>query len=147
MEIRPYRPEDAPACLAIFDSNTPPFFMPSERDEFAAFLANPGGAYFVGIAEELLVACGGYWPLPHAPVAALTWGMVHRDHHRRGFGRRLLDYRLAALHQHPGLVAVVIQTSQHSAPFFTRAGFVVEEVRADGYGPGLDEYRLRLQLS
>lgn len=147
MKIRPYRPEDAPACLAVFDSNTPQFFMPSERDEFAAFLAEPGGTYLVGIVDDHLVACGGYWPLPSAPVVALTWGMVHRDYHRRGLGRQLLDYRLAALREHPGLVAVVLQTSQHSAPFFTRAGFVVEEVRPDGYGPGLDDYRLRLSLS
>lgn len=147
MEIRSYRLEDAPACLAVFDSNTPPFFMPSERDEFASFLAEPGGTYLVGVADDLLVACGGYWPLHNAPVAALTWGMVHRDHHRRGLGRQLLECRLAALREHPGLVAVVLQTSQHSAPFFTQAGFVVEEVRPDGYGPGLDDYHLRLPLS
>jgi GNAT superfamily N-acetyltransferase len=147
MEIRPYRPEDAPACLAIFDSNTPTFFLPSERNEFVTFLAEPDGTYLVGIADDVLVACGGYWPLPHAPVAALTWGMIHRDRHRQGLGRQLLEYRLAALRQHPGLIAAVLQTSQHSATFFTRAGFVVEEVRPDGYGPGLDEYRLRLPLS
>jgi GNAT superfamily N-acetyltransferase len=147
MEIRPYRLEDAPACLAVFDSNTPQFFMPSERDEFASFLAEPGDKDLVGVADGLLVACGGYWPLPNAPVAALTWGMVHRDHHRKGLGRQLLEHRLAVLGEHPGLVAVVLQTSQHSAPFFTRAGFVVEEVRSDGYGPGLDDYRLRLPLT
>jgi hypothetical protein len=28
MEIRSYRPEDAPACLAVFDGNTPQFFLP-----------------------------------------------------------------------------------------------------------------------
>ena len=147
VEMRPFRPVDAPACLAIFDSNVPPFFLPSERDEFAAFLAEPGGTYLVGAIDERVIACGGYWLLPHAPVAALTWGMVHREYHRQGLGRELLQHRLAALRQQPGLVAVVLQTSQHSAPFFLRAGFVVEEVRPDGYGPGLDDIRLRLPLA
>lgn len=57
MEIRSYRPEDAPACLAVFGSNNPPFFMPSERDEFASFLAEEEvrhDGYGPGLDDERL---------------------------------------------------------------------------------------------
>lgn len=53
MEVRPFRPEDAPACLAIFHSNVPPFFLPSERNEFAAFLAAPEGVSVEALATLL----------------------------------------------------------------------------------------------
>ena len=43
--VRSYRKADNPACLALFDGNTPPFFDPSERPLFDAFLDAPDGAF------------------------------------------------------------------------------------------------------
>jgi len=113
VDIRPFAPDDTPACLAIIDHNTPPFFAPHERAEFAQFLAAPAGVYLVGIRAGAVVACGGYAMLPDAPVAVLTWGMVARAAHRQGLGWQLLQHRIAALRQHPDLNAIVLQTSQH----------------------------------
>jgi hypothetical protein len=46
LTLRAYRP--AAACLAIFDGNTPEYFAPHERGEYAAFLADEGSRpYFV----------------------------------------------------------------------------------------------------
>ena len=39
---RPYDPKDQAACLALFDANTPRFFAPSERPEFASHLQSCG---------------------------------------------------------------------------------------------------------
>ena len=44
--VRPYAIGDKNACLALFDSNVPDFFDPTERDLFVDFLDQPKGHYF-----------------------------------------------------------------------------------------------------
>ena len=72
--FRPYLPADTDTCLDIFDSNTPRFFDPSERDKFARFLIDPVGSYFVVEREGEILACGGYLVLADPSMAELTWG-------------------------------------------------------------------------
>lgn len=148
LAVRPYRPDDRGACLAIFDSNTPRFFAPSERADFAGFLdADPSG-YFVAEAGGTVVGCGGvfirggadglYW-------GGLCWGMVERARHRAGVGSLLLRERLVYLARtYPKLEAVLLDTSQHSQTFFVRFGFEAVKVTPDAYAPGLDRYDMRL---
>lgn len=142
--IRLYTPADRAACLALFDSNVPEFFLPRERAEFEEWLHKPfdsgeDGEYFVLEDAGRVVACGGVWLSPHndACAAGLSWGMVARDAHRRGYGSTLLRFRLERLRE-LGARGVHLDTSQHSAPFFARFGF--REVRRvqGGYGPGPD---------
>ena len=102
MKLREYAQADKEACLAIFDSNTPPFFAPHEREEFARFLETSSDPYFVVEHDGEVVGCGGILLIPNTPVAILTWGMVARARHRAGIGRRLLVERLHRLCQLPG---------------------------------------------
>ena len=81
MDLRPYRTEDAPACLTVFDSNLPDYFDPTERAGFEDFLRDPG-QYFVIEHDGRVIGCGGI--RAEAPEARLTWGMVHREFHRQG---------------------------------------------------------------
>jgi len=58
----PYEAADMDACLAIFDSNTPDFFAPEERDDFARFLArghDRDRPYIVLEREGAVIAWGG----------------------------------------------------------------------------------------
>ncbi len=64
------------ACLAIFNSNTPPFFAPHEREEFAQFLDTLSGPYFVVEHNGQVIGCGGFFLIPNTPAVVLTWGMV-----------------------------------------------------------------------
>ena len=147
--FRPYRPSDADACLAVFDSNVPVYFAPAERPEFAAFLAEMPCAYLVGeAADGGVVACGGWF---HAPergdgTAGLAWGMVRRDWHGRGVGRLLLEARLAGVHAAPGVRTLVISTSQHTERFYARAGFEVTARVADGHAPGIDKVDMQRRV-
>jgi GNAT superfamily N-acetyltransferase len=145
--IRPYAPSDAPACLAIFDGNTPRFFAPSERGEFAAYLAAPGGGLLVAEAPGAgVVGVGGYYLRAaggSAPEGGLAWGMVARAWHRRGVGGALLAARLDALWRQ-GAGAASVRTSQHSRGFFERAGFALVRAVPGGFGPGIDLVELRL---
>jgi len=157
--VRPYRPHDFEACLALFDSNTPPFFAPEERVLFGRFLQDDPARYFVLEEGGRLVACGGIALGPEsspdcsAGVAlgpqssGLTWGMVRRDLHGRGVGTRLLAFRLEWLRENaPHMREVRLSTSQFTAPYYARQGFQTLTVTPDGFAPGIDAVEMRLGL-
>ena len=148
MRVRDYTPADRAACLAVFDSNMPKFFVPPERDEFAAFLDALPGPYLV-IEDEsgTIVGCGGYAVEPGTGTADLCWGMVTRERHGTGLGRLLLHERIARVRADPDVAAVAMHTSQHTRSFYERAGFATEQVIPDGYAPGLDRCDMRLVIS
>jgi GNAT superfamily N-acetyltransferase len=143
--MRPYALADRHACLQAFDSNVPRYFAPHERDEFDRFLAAPDAEYFV-LEDQAgaIVGCGGYYVNRESGEAGLVWGMVVRTHHGMGIGRKLLDYRLARLRTDPDVRMVILETSQHSAGFFAKAGFLIEHIIPDGFAPGLDQVKMRL---
>jgi len=146
MTFEAYVSSDRANCLAIFDSNTPTFFLASERDEFASFLDFPRGHYLVVRKNDHIIGCGGIAPGHDAVL--LCWGMIHREFHRHGLGRALLEERLRVARQrYAHLQRVRIETSQHSAPFFERAGFFVETTAINGFGEGMDRVTMSLSLS
>ena len=147
MILRDYTPQDKTACLELFDSNLDPYFMPHEREQFSRFLDNKVGEYFVVEEEGVIVGCGGIATTPETGEGNLTWGMINRGKHGQGIGRFLTEGRLARLRQIPGLKTVAIQTSQHTVGFYTRYGFEVKEIVRDGFGPGLDNYKMTLFLN
>ena len=142
--LRPYAPADEAACLALFDSNTPDFFAPAERADFADYLRRADEAILcVVLPAGELVAVGGTYV--RDGVGGLAWGMVGRAWHGQGIGRQLLAARLAALAA-AGVATVSVRTSQHSRGFFERAGFVPGRVVPDGFAPGLDLIELHRVL-
>ena len=147
VNVHPYTPQDRLACLGIFDGNTPEFFAPSERTEFAAFLDAATENYLVlESANGVIIGCGGYYVKSAGGIAGLAWGMVARAWHKRGFGRVLLEARLLLLRRSPDAALVRVSTSQHSRGFFERCGFRAVRVVPDGYAPGIDRVELDLAL-
>ncbi|MFP4281415.1 MAG: GNAT family N-acetyltransferase [Verrucomicrobiota bacterium] len=141
--ISRYRPEDATACLALFEGNADPYFAAEERALFARFLDNPQWTadYFVVRHEGDIVACGG-WMADTDGVLELSWGMVSRTRHGTGLGTTLLLYRLEQLAAEHAGATVRVRTSQHTAGFFARFGFRETARQTDGFGPGLDTVTL-----
>lgn len=147
MRIRAYAPADRGACLAVFDSNVPAFFVPGEREGFAGFLDALPGPYLVLEDEDgAVVGCGGWAIVPETRTADLCWGMVSLPRHGTGLGRMLFDARLDGIRAGPGADAVALNTSQHTRGFYERRGFVTERVVPDGFAPGLDRCDMRLVL-
>ncbi|MGK9231494.1 GNAT family N-acetyltransferase [Inquilinus limosus] len=146
--IRPWRPEDRPLGLALFDSNVPRFFAAQERQDFINFLDALSGPYFVlEDAAGEAVGCGGYEAAEGDPsVAALCWGMVRADRHRVGLGTHLLTERLDRIAADPAFRSVAIETTQHSRGFFARFGFVETRSVPDGFAPGMDLVEMTLDL-
>lgn len=145
--LRPYTASDRPACLALFDSNVPAFFAVHERAEFADHLDQmaPEPAPFLVVAfQGQPIACGGL-SLQGDGAASLSWGMVGRDWQGRGMGTLLTKARLD-LARSSGITRLTLATSQHTAAFYARFGFVVEAITPDGFAPGLDRVDMALDL-
>jgi len=154
MTIRPYSPADRAACLAIFEGNMPRYFVPEELPGFARWLdAQDAGRlaypeslaepYFVVENDGQVVACGGLGVLLDQPLLTMAWGMVRHDLHGQGIGRALLRHRLQLAETAYPSYAVVLDTSQHTYPFFEKLGFQVTKITPDGYGPGLHRYDMQ----
>lgn len=148
VDIRPYSPADLEACLAVFDTNVPRYFITTERGPFREFLENLPGPYLVITdASGAVVGCGGYAINADEPGRAdLCWGMVRQEKHRRGHGRTLIHARIDAAKRDPDVRVIALNTSQHTTGFYERFGFRVTEVEPDGYGPGLDRCEMRLEV-
>lgn len=145
---RSYDAADRAACLRLFETNVPKFFAASEANDFLDFLDRFPKSYLVIDGEDRMLACGGWLPDAAEPkVAVLCWGMVDRSHHRRGLGAQLLAARVGQIEEDGGFDAIRLATSQHSAGFFSRFGFVAEVTVADGYGPGIDLCEMRRQIT
>lgn len=142
--VRPYRAVDRDSCLALFDGNTPRFFDPSERAGFAAWRDTSTHPYLVIARVGAIVACGGHALDAGGTVASLCWGMVAQDEH--GLGRALTQARLDAIRAVPQVAKVTMNTSQHTQQFYARFGFEPVKVTPDGFGPGIDQWDMVLQL-
>jgi hypothetical protein len=149
MKLREYGAADRAVCLALFDGNTPEFFHAAERQDFAQFLDDLPGPYFVLESDSGdVIACGGYALPAGGSSAGLCWGMVARALHRGGVGRLLLVARLDHLcRATEGDLVVVLETSQWSEGFFARLGFSATQRVPDGFGPGLDRVRMEAVLN
>jgi GNAT superfamily N-acetyltransferase len=141
--IREYRRNDESGCLGIFDGNRPKYFTGPERELFAAYLGRMDEPFFVAEVSGRIRGCGGF-RVDDYGVGYLAWGMVETNWHRRGVGADLLRWRLDRIRQIAHAWCVLIDTSQHTAPFFARFGFEGFRVIADGYQPGLDKVFMRL---
>lgn len=155
LRLRRYRPTDFAHCLAIFDSNTPKYFAEHERAEFAQFIQTTTEPYFVvtPAADEAsknegapIIGCGGYFLRGNGEDAGLSWGMVANGYHGTGVGRFLLMARLGQICQETRAKRVVLNTSQYTYGFFAKVGFVVNTITKDGFGPGLDDVEMTLDL-
>lgn len=147
LRLREFTPRDEAAVLTLFDSNVPTFFRPHEREEFTSFLEDPRCDYLVLEDDDAIVGAGGSFVRAHVGHGVLCWGMIRRDAHRRGYGRRLLLARLASLARVPDIDRIMLDTSQHSRGFFERMGFRVLRVTTDAYGAGLHRHDMALDLT
>ncbi|WP_288937617.1 hypothetical protein [uncultured Sphingomonas sp.] len=60
MAVRPYRPDDRAAVLAIFDGNAAHYFGAGDRGWLAETLDEPDGPAFVVTVGAQVAAFGGY---------------------------------------------------------------------------------------
>lgn len=149
MNIRPYQPSDLDAVVAIFRSNIPKYFGPEEEPGLYSFMNDRLEDYYVVEVDDEIVGCGGIALNTDIDpkTVSLCWGMVREDHLGTGLGKVLTEFRIKlAQEKYPG-IALTIGTSQHTEGFYRKFGFVTVEHTPDGYGPGIDMCRMRLEAT
>ncbi len=158
INIRPYTPADKPACMACFESNVPKWFTVEEIAEYSNFLDNYGANKMLkpnGISTRFyvlelngeIIGAGGFGDRFDTLTITLAWGHIHKDYHKKGFGKKLLEFRLNTIKAlHPGH-SVYIDTTQHSVGFYEKYGFKTTLITKDFYAQGMDRYDLELRIS
>jgi predicted GNAT family N-acyltransferase len=153
--IRAYNKKDKNNCMAAFKSNVPTYFAVEEMKDFENFLDsiefldtinNNNKLYFFVIDyKQSVIGCGGFGDKDNAKIISLAWGLVHNDFHKKGYGKKLLLYRLEQIKLLYPKFPVVIDTSQYSYTFFEKYGFQTTKITKDYYSIGLHRYDMTLK--
>jgi predicted GNAT family N-acyltransferase len=145
MNFRPYDPSDLESVIDVFRSNIPKYFGPEEEPGLREFLLDSRAMdYFVCELDGHVVGAGGI-ALNDDDTVSLCWGMIRSDLLGQGLGNQLTKFRInLAREKHPAS-PVVISTSQHTQGFYERFGFRLTHHEPDGFGPGIDICKMRLE--
>lgn len=147
MQIRAYKKEDLTAVVNIFRSNIPKYFTPEEEPGLHEFLGGYAEDYYVIEVDGEIVGSGGVaWNDLDNPTVSLCWGMVRADRIGTGLGKKLTEFRIKYTREKYGEVPLTIGTSQHTQGFYEKYGFRLTEYEKDGYGPGIDMCKMRLEF-
>lgn len=149
--IRSYLKSDRQACLAIFDANCPTYFSPNEREQFVSWLDGQDSGtftypnsmadfFYVVLLDFNVIGCGGFYITKDAPVARISWGMIHPDFQHQGYGTKLLMFRMKQIEYLFPNHHMELDTSQHSFPFYEKLEFETKRITHHAYQPGLHRY-------
>jgi len=145
--LRRYTLADRTTCVAILESNTPRFFAHRDREDFLSFLDAPAGIYSVlEDNNSAIIGCGGIATRNKGQEGILTWGMIHADRHRQGWGKLLALTRLRQLSGIPSVQKVTINTSNETVGFYSTLDFRVTNYRPNYYSEGLHRYDMELLI-
>ena len=153
MNIIPYSKAHRTSCLEIIKSNTPKYFAEDETPLFESWLiaqeegrlAHPVSEkefYFVMETEGQIIGCAGYLLVKESDKVFLSWGMVHQDFHKQGFGKAFLEYRFDANENDFPDRKIALATTQDIAPFFSKHGFDTVLIKPKFYSPTLDRVEM-----
>ena len=140
MSIVPYKSLYFNRCLSILKSNTPEFIDKSEESLFINYLSRKGIIYFVLFESRKLIGCGGYGYDDKKNSVILSWGLIHNQFHKMGFGTHLLQYRIKQIVKKYPNSNIILDTSQKTYKFYERFSFKVDNITRNFYGKGLDRY-------
>jgi predicted GNAT family N-acyltransferase len=144
MNLRPYKADDLDAVIEVFRSNIPKYFGPGEEPGLRSFLTDShGDDYFVCEMNGEIIGSGGIARNDDDTVS-LCWGMIRADHLGTGLGRMLTEFRIERSRNRYGDLPIVTSTSQHTRGFYEKFGFRLASHEPDGFGPGIDICKMRL---
>lgn len=145
IKIRPYQPTDIESVVAVFRSNIPKYFTLPEEPGLYDFLRDHAEDYYVIETRGDVIGSGGIaYNDIDPPTVSLCWGMVSKDHLGTGLGKLLTEFRIKLAREKYPNVPLTIGTSQHTEGFYKKFGFRTVEHTPDGFGPGIDNCRMRL---
>lgn len=141
--IRFYNSSDKNAIIELFRLNTPLYFSPDEEADLDKYLENELELYFVLENEGEIVGCGGI-NFPDQNSATISWDLFHPDFHGKGFGSKLLRYRLDQLKELQDILKIKVRTSQLVYQFYEKNGFKLLRTEDNYWAEGFHLYEMEL---
>ena len=149
MQYRSYKASDQERIVKIFESNCPKYFDPNDKEYLIDFLKNwTNEDYLVVIINGNIVGCGGHYVKEDR--FGIAWVMFERGSigHRnllktsdQFYGKIEENIRRENL-----ILPIKVNTTQLLEKLFSRYGFKTYEIIKDGFGKGLDEYKMSKTL-
>ncbi|MBC7862092.1 MAG: GNAT family N-acetyltransferase [Bacteroidia bacterium] len=139
MEFIPYKSEFLQYAEEIFDSNVPDFVGAEEKENLQFFLEKETSelSYFIVFNENEAVGMCGYCFEKEKDEAVLCWGLLHRKHHLKKIGTKMLQFRIAEIKKISATAKIICRTSQVTEGFFAKFGFKTFEAKENYWGEGL----------
>ena len=146
MNFLQYNQNDTEKVVAVFRSNIPKYFSQEEEAGLRNFLENARSAeYFIVEDDGEIIGAGGI-ALNEDATVSLCWGMVRNDFIGKGLGKQLTEFRIKLSREKFGNLPIVISTSQHTQGFYEKLGFKLTERIPNGFAPGIDDCKMRLEF-
>ncbi|MEO1262848.1 MAG: N-acetyltransferase [Bacteroidota bacterium] len=149
MEFQPYQIKHKTRIVEIFRSNCPKYFDVADEKYLVDFLDNyADNNYLVVLKNRKIIGCGGHYTKDN--FHGIAWVMFERN--SIGVKELLkvadsfyleIEQRIIAENKH---FDVRINTTQLMEKMFNRYGFRTFEIIKDGFGQGLDEYKMKKQF-
>ena len=149
--IRRYREADLELCRQIYLSNDNGQFPEDCVQNFENNLQNDGTLTLVLELDGKVIGSGGialYEYSDEIEVAVISFGFVHPQYHKQGYGMLMLAYRLSLLSvARGGWIVSMTSAGNGTEEFFKNLGFRFIERSEVESGLELDHYYLRLPPS
>jgi N-acetylglutamate synthase-like GNAT family acetyltransferase len=153
MTLRPYSPTDAVKCRELLISNIPKYFVREDMKGLDNWMnaldtgtlphtqAEAIYFYILELKKEI-IGCAGFYLMKDENKAQLSWGIMHKDYHNKGYGKLLFDYRVNKIKEIAPGRQVTLWTSQHTFKYYEKRGMKVGSVTENGLKNGFDKYEM-----
>ncbi|SJN43464.1 Ribosomal-protein-S18p-alanine acetyltransferase [Sphingobacterium faecium PCAi_F2.5] len=124
--------------------NIPAYFAQDEMEDLKYYLDFEIEQYFVLEAEGKIVACGGINLELEERRGVISWDIVLPSEQGKGYGRKLLEHRIAILKSMPDIDRITVRTSQLTYLFYQKNGFILNQIVKDYWAKDFDLYSMEL---
>lgn len=142
--IRAYEVRDREIVLSVMQENIPAYFAQDEMEDLKYYLDFEIEQYFVLEAEGKIVACGGINLELEERRGVISWDIVLPSEQGKGYGRKLLEHRIAILKSMPDIDRITVRTSQLTYLFYQKNGFILNQIVMDYWAKDFDLYSMEL---
>ena len=122
--VRPLREEDMDRCHEMYRLNESNHYPGGLYEDFKSSLRDAQRLVLVVEKSGDVVGCGAICMDTDLSCAMISYGIIHPDYQRRGFGTVLLLSRLSILPEPLDSWTVGLTTAGPSASFYQRFGFL-----------------------
>ena len=144
MQITSFRTANKTAVLSIFDKNCPEYFAPNERDDLIKFMDQYANGYRVCVHEDTIVGAFGLYEKDDKD-SRLQWILLDPAVQGIGAGSQIMQDVFKQANE-KNIKTIQIATSHVSFKFFEKHGAKIISEVENGWGPGMHQVHMEIQL-